>query len=41
VPKHRRQQGNGKSTPDWFFWSLTLIVLVVLALAFMFGDRIW
>ena len=29
--------GNGGGTPDWFFWTLAFVALVVLALVLMFG----
>lgn len=40
---HRRMKsrGNGGGTPDWFFWTLAFIALVIAALVIMFGDRIW
>lgn len=32
---------NGRGTPDWFFWILAFVTLVILALIIMYGDRIW
>lgn len=38
---HRRSGSNGGGgVPDWFFWSLALLVLIIGALVFMFGDKI-
>lgn len=41
VPSHRRPGSNGDGgTPDWFFWTLALLLLTIGVLVFMFGDRI-
>ncbi len=37
---HHKRPGTGGGVPDWFFWALALLVLIILTLAFMFGDRI-
>jgi len=37
---HRRNRPNG-GVPDWFYWTLALIVLLIGALAFMFSDWIF
>jgi hypothetical protein len=35
---HRNRRPNGGGTPDWFFWTLALLLLTIGALVFMFGD---
>jgi hypothetical protein len=38
---HRNNRPNGDGgVPDWFFWTLALLLLTIGALVFMFGDRI-
>jgi hypothetical protein len=43
VPKHSQSNGNGNGggVPDWFFWALAFVALVIGVLIFMYGGEIF
>lgn len=33
--------GGGGGVPDWLYWALALLALIIVAIVFMYGGRIW